>query len=145
MLIFKHTSPKQGQGSLRRALFHLPRSQTLLLLTHSNQASRVAWSASPKFVHRAPSAAVITSTCRSERVSPAASTRDRAKWNHQRRRSPITAGEQEREWIIKTPFKSLILVINVSRKTYLPSHLKGILMRVQHVEAWLHSWAWRPC
>lgn len=36
-------------------------------------------------------------------------------------------------------------MINVSGETYLPLHLKGILMRVQHVEAWLHSWVWRPC
>lgn len=36
------------------------------------------------------------------------STREQAKWNRQRRRGLITAGEQEREWIIKTPSKSLI-------------------------------------
>lgn len=65
---------------------------------------------------------------------PAAKPNDKHKWNHHRRQGLITMPEHERgergnEWIIKFPLKSLISVINAG-KTYLPLHLRGILMRL---------------
>lgn len=97
MLSPKHAAPERGQGSPRRARSRLPRSQTLLSLTHSNQASRVAWKRGLKRARRAPSAAVITGTCRRQRAAPAASTRHQAKWNRQRRRGPDNGGRAGKE------------------------------------------------
>lgn len=53
-------------------------------------------------------------------------------------RSESNRGDEGTEWIIKPPFKSLILVINVGGKTYLPLHLRGILMSFRPVVIWLH-------